>query len=346
MTTSRIVLLDYLLAFAILIMIFANASPYCFFGVRIIPAIRIIFSIAAPIFIFLLGYTFALNNERRPNRNRQRMRSIQILSIAVIIDLIVWGTTPFYTFDVLYLIGFSSFFLSYIKKIKSLNYLATIIVIIFAIHIYLLNTINYRFVNNDIIVTNLESYKYFFANSLKRFVFDGWFPVFPWLAIALTGYITFYLKPTINYQKFYGAFSLFATIVFCLLFDFKNIQEPRNGYLEIFYPVSIALIFFILAINSAIALLLSVNFTHSKTQFKYLQIIGQYSLFVYLLHTIIISWVFKPICAFLTPGLIESTLLIISMICVILYIVVKLHTNIENIRNRKIYPILGFILGL
>lgn len=346
MTTSRIVLLDYLRAFAILIMIFANASPYCFFGVRIIPAIRIIFSIAAPIFIFLLGYTFALNNERRPNRNRQRMRSIQILSIAVIIDVIVWGITPFRTFDVLYLIGFTSFFLTYIEKIKSMNILAIFVLIILAIHIYLLNTINYRFDNNDSAVTHIDSYKVFFSDSLKRLVFDGWFPVLPWLAIALIGYIAFFIKPTINNQRFYGAFSLFAIIVFCSLFNFKNIPEPRNGYLEIFYPVSIALIFFILAINSAIALLLSVNFTHYKTQFKYLQIIGQYSLFVYLLHTIIISWIFKPICAFLTPGLIESTLLIISMICVILYIVVKLHTNIKNIKNKKKYPILGFVLGL
>lgn len=346
MTTTRIAILDYLRAFAILIMIFANASPYCFFGVKTITGIRILFSIAAPIFIFLLGYTFALNNERRPNLNRQRMRSIQILSIAVIIDLIVWRITPFRTFDVLYLIGFTSFFLTYLEKIKSINILAIFVLIILAIHIYFLDTINYRFDNNDSAVTHIDSYKIFFSDSLRRLVFDGWFPVFPWLAIALIGYITFFIKPTINNQRFYGASSLFFIIVFCLLFDFKNIQEPRNGYLEIFYPVSIALIFFILAISSAIALLLSVNFTHSKTRFKHLQIIGQYSLFVYLLHTTIISWVFKPICAFLTPGLIESILLLFTMIGVILYIVFQLHTNIEKIKHKRIYPFLRFFLGL
>ena len=346
MTTSRIAILDYLRAFAILIMIFANASPYCFFGVRIIPAIRIIFSIAAPIFIFLLGYTFALNNERRPNRNRQRMRSIQILSIAVIIDLIVWRITPFRTIDVLYLIGFTSFFLTYIEKIKSINILAIFVLIILAIHIYFRDTINYRFDNNDSAINHIESYKVYFFDSLKRFIFDGWFPVFPWLSIALVGHITFFVKPTINNQRLYGAFSLFSTIVFCLLFDFKNIQEPRNGYLEIFYPVSIALIFFILAICSAIALLLSVNLTNAYSRFIYLQVIGQYSLFVYLLHTVIISWIFKPICAFITPGLVESTLLLVSMIGVIVYLVFKLHSNIEKIKNKRIYPILGFILGL
>lgn len=346
MTTSRIVLLDYLRAFAILIMIFANASPYCFFGVKTIPGIRILFSIAAPIFIFLLGYTFALNNERRPNLNRQRMRSIQILSIAVFIDLIVWRITPFCTFDVLYLIGFSSFFLIYIKKIKSSSILSIIVLIIFVIHIYLLEIANYRFDNNDSITIYLNSIKLFLKNSTKRFFLDGWFPFFPWFAIALIGYLTYFIKPNKTNQRIFGALSLVATIVFILLFNFKNIQVPRNGYLELFYPVSIALIFFILAINSAIALLLSVNFTNSNTQFRLLQIIGQYSLFVYLLHTVIIAWVFKPICAILTPGLIASTIYLVAMIGVIVYIVFQLHTNIEKIKNKKIYPILGFILGL
>ena len=265
MTTSRIVILDYLRAFAILIMIFANASPYCFFGIKILPAIRILFSIAAPIFIFLVGYTFALNNERRSHHNRQKMRSLQILSMAVIIDLIVWRITPFSTFDVLYLIGISSFLLIYIRRIKSLYTLL---------------------------------------------------------------------------------FSLFARIVFCLLFDFKNISPSRNGYLELFYPVSIALIFFILAISSALTLLLSVNLNTSKYLINYMQTIGQYSLFVYLIHTIIIAWILKPICIFLNPGLGESILLIVSMIWVIVFIVCKLKTNIEKIKNLKIYPILRFVLGL
>lgn len=346
MTTSRIVLLDYLRAFAILIMIFANASPYCFFGVRIIPAIRIFFSVAAPIFIFLLGYTFALNNERRPNLSRQRMRSIQILSIAVFIDVIVWRITPFCTFDVLYLIGFSSFTLIYIKRIKSLSILSIITLIIFVIHIYLIRTVNYRFDNNDSITIYFDSIQLFLKNSTTRFILDGWFPFFPWFAIALIGYITYSTKPNINNQRIFGALCLVATIVFISLFNFKNIQLPRNGYLEIFYPVSIALIFFLLAISSALALLISSNFKLSNYPLHYLQIFGQYSLFIYLLHTVIIAWILKPICTFLNPGLIESTLLLITMIGVIVCIVFQLHTNIEKIKNKKIYPILGFILGL
>ena len=346
MKTSRIAILDFLRACAILIMIFANASPYCFFGVKILPAVRIVFSIAAPIFIFLVGYTFALNTELQSDHNRQKMRSLQILSMAVIIDLIVWRITPFSTFDVLYLIGISSFLLIYIRRIKSLYTLLFIVFIIFTVHIYLLDPVCYRFDNDDIMPSHVYSYQSFLINSLKRFIFDGWFPFFPWFAVALIGFLAYYIKPNIPNQNVLGILTIFNTVMFILLFDFKNISPSRNGYLELFYPVSIALIFFILAISSALTLLLSVNLNTSKYSINYMQTIGQYSLFVYLIHTILIAWILKPICIFLNPGLGESILLIVSMIWVIVFVVCKLKTNIEKIKNLKIYPILRFVLGI
>jgi uncharacterized membrane protein len=274
------------------------------------------------------------------------MRSLQLISIAVIIDLFIWKIPPFYTFDVLYLIGLTSFFLIYIKRIKSIYILTSIVLIVFIVHISLQNTINYRFDNDDNTSIYLDSYQLFLTNSLRRMIFDGWFPLFPWFGIALIGYLAYYIKPNSTNQKILVAITVLNTVMFILLFDFKNISPSRNGYLELFYPVSIALIFFILAISSALTLLLSVNLNTSKYLINYMQTIGQYSLFVYLIHTIIIAWIIKPICIFLNPGLGESILLIVSMIWVIVFIVCKLKTNIEKIKNLKIYPILRFVLGL
>ena len=106
--TNRLETIDFLRGCAILIMIVANSTPY-FFNFSDQIALRYIFSLAAPAFIFLAGYTSQMNHDN--GKPETLYRILQILVIGMGIDLFIWGSTPLYTFDVLYLIAISKFIL-------------------------------------------------------------------------------------------------------------------------------------------------------------------------------------------------------------------------------------------
>lgn len=108
----RIAGIDVLRAIAVYIMLVANATPYLFPGVTNF-AFRLICSCAAPIFIALSGYTFAI----KPSRKKAVNGFLLIIS-ALLIDILAWNIPPFQTFDVLYVIGFGQIILYYINHFR------------------------------------------------------------------------------------------------------------------------------------------------------------------------------------------------------------------------------------
>ena len=100
-------LVDSVRGAAILIMFAANLWPYAIPKADCPIWLRLIFSTAAPFFVFLSGVSIAFAEEARKPVGDLLKRIIQVLLIGVIIDILVWQIVPFYNFDVLYLISFS-----------------------------------------------------------------------------------------------------------------------------------------------------------------------------------------------------------------------------------------------
>jgi len=133
---SRIDAIDFFRGLAVIVMIFANSTPYLF-DLKDIFSIRFLFSAPAPIFIFLAGFTSQINFEK--GKQISFYRIFQCLLMAILIDIVIWRSVPFYTFDVLYLIVSSKFLLLFIQKINKPKFIFLILILFISIYLFLIN---------------------------------------------------------------------------------------------------------------------------------------------------------------------------------------------------------------
>ena len=180
--------LDLIKGFAVLVMIFANTSIY-FFNFKEFNFLRLICSLPAPIFIVLTGYFTQMNLLKKDAKKRALIsRALQILFLATFIDLVIWQNIPFITFDILYLIAFSQLILIFCNS----KYFNGLIFLIFLGNFLLPYITTYRFEIDDIPLQLFVGYKsILIAAPLKRMIYDGWFPIFPWIAFALMGALAY-----------------------------------------------------------------------------------------------------------------------------------------------------------
>ena len=279
----RLDTIDFLRGIAVFIMIIANSTPYIF-NLSSYNTLRIIFSLAAPIFIFLAGYTTQMNFEN--NKPEKLIRIFQVILIAVIIDIFVWRSIPFYTFDVLYLIGASKLLLFILNKYANRSIKIFILFLFIGVLIFLSKYFFYRFPLSDLNINVLynDPYYYFKAGAIKRFLYDGWFPIFPWFIIVLMGSLSY------KYNNIKNRFFLFlliltglSALIFLVFYFNMTTFIIREKYFEIWYPLygiklllPIAVIFIIIG---------TINL-YSNINFSFFNILGQNSLFAYLLNAI------------------------------------------------------------
>ncbi len=324
-------------------MILANSAVYLLDITEVSFYLRFIFSIAAPIFIFLSGYSLNLSLQSNKSLIKIISRSLQILLIAILIDSLVWRIIPFETFDVLYLIGISQLILVAIRKLKAkLKFFLLLLSII--VYVVITFQFKYRFqiVENSFDLHNFNLFS--LKSSLIRMLFDGWFPLLPWFSIALLGFLSkdfnsYHIK--IKYPTIIGiTLIVSAYLLFSLFINFIN--TPRDKYLELFYPIRLFYGIFL----CGLFILLHI-FINSKFEIKSIfNNIGKLSLFVYLIHTLIINFIltkfnFTIISNFFTFIIIE--LLFIITILIICNLIKNVKPYLLKYKITK--PIL-FFLGL
>lgn len=265
--------IDSMRSIAIIIMLTANTTPYL-----LEPNtpfwFRALCSLAAPLFTFLSGYTFAMNG----TKSNGFKSALFVLLSAMIVDVFAWGIPPFQTFDVLYVIAFGQLALELLKRLPSPIILAVSLAIMLTPT--LLQTV-YRFELPD---PNWDSVSY----KAYRWAFDGWFPIFPWLSFPLLGLISCRWKSTSQSLPWVPWLSAIAFIVGATwaYFD-KYSQAFREGYVEIFYPANLA--YLSLALGFCLWLLLGLTQPLSADGMKHLNLYGRHSMFVYIFHAFLIS---------------------------------------------------------
>lgn len=288
--------IDLIRAISIIIMIIANSVPYLLSTPHSI-YLRIFCSIAAPLFIFLSGFSFYISFKNNNNYLHKISRSVYLLISAIIVDVLIWHVLPFQTFDVLYLISFGILINT---LIYNFNYnLKLLIGLLFICGSFVIqNSVGYRFNNVDPIIENinwfnLNGFNFF---EIKRFFVDGWFPVFPWVGIAILGHLMaekFDYFDSFNKKKYkIGGFILILISGLTVIY-FNEIPSERDGYIELFYPFTInSIILMIFLIVFLIPQLIKIEINeHSKL--RLLLILGRKSLLVYIFHAIVISLIFE-----------------------------------------------------
>lgn len=335
--------IDFARGVAILIMILANSAPYLLINIEVPFWLRFTFSFAAPIFIFLSGYSLNLAFQSNKSIKKILIRPIQILFIAIVIDCFVWKIMPFQTFDVLYAIGISQLLLITIHNIKPK---IKLLLLILALFVYALLTFqyDYRFhlIENELC---LDNFKVFSINSsIRRMLFDGWFPLMPWFIVSLIGHLANDFNSYLIKNKYFFILGIILIISSYFLFLlFPNwINQPREKYLELFYPITLPYSCLLLGI-----FIIVITFINSKIKLNSrLNNIGRLSLFVYLIHVLIINYILSnfdliiinPFITFFLIGILFIVTIFIS--CKIISLL-KLYILKNNITK----PIL-FLLGL
>ena len=337
----RLSSIDVIRGFAILIMIFANAYPYLYPFEYCPKLLRLLFSSAAPIFIFLSGVSLRLAQENGKEIKSLILRAFQILFFAIIIDMLIWSISPFITMDVLYLISYSLlltiFLINFSDKIKLI---ITIVIVMF-----IAVTNNYY----NLELHEIELGSFFSENSLfmalHHLFIDGWFPIFPWTGFTILGYLMYKNRLTLSkYSKYMLLSGITFILGFSLLYNLElvNSNPIRDGYTEIFYPVSIAFLFYVFGLFSVITFLFNFNLKG----FGLIKLIGKFSLPIYFIHIYLIKFYipfFLQSADHFNKFIFFSGVLTLYLIIFIYVFFIKSLATI--IKNKKI-RIAAFLLGL
>jgi len=341
----RYVELDIARSIAILIMIVANAAPALLEQESAHPIFRLICSLAAPLFIFISGLTFRVNIDN--NKNGLLKNAFYLLASAAFVDVAIWRIMPFCTFDVLYLIAFSQIITFFIFKLSPNLRVVTFCVLAIVL-VVVQQLLSYRFEIADSLIADVIGSKgpfYSVQSSFKRLVFDGWFPILPWSLLFLSGSL-------ISYQRLNHLFlekkvtRLIVWILFIGVFSFfsANIgQEIRNGYMEVFYPFS-GWIVVVAGFWMICALSFAKMFRDNQIVINYIQVLGKKSLFVYIFHLTVISYLFSSQDKMSAIYFSVVSVLFIAVVWVIVYLLS--YESCKLILNKFIPNFVRKIIGI
>lgn len=278
--------LDLIKGIAVLVIIFANTSIY-FFNFKEYNLIRLMCSLAAPILIILTGY-FTQMNLFKLNANKRALiaRALQILFLGAFIDLAFWQTIPFVTFDILYLIAFSQLIL-----IFTTSKVHKILIFIILIGSFLIpRIIIYRFAINEISLQLDSEFETFLnAAPLKRMLYDGWFPLFPWFVFALLGASAY--KNKFIFSKYSNYFLLIGLTLIGLtyLIIMNKIIPIRNSYLEIWFPLKSTELLIPFSVFFIIISSLNNRYLQISSISKFFFILDKNSLFAYIINSLLVA---------------------------------------------------------
>lgn len=281
--SKRLLGLDRLRSIAIIIMVFANSAAYFLVG-DIHPLFRVISSLAAPLFITIAGASLTFSSHEPLKKFLKR--GLFLFISASMVDVLAWRIFPFVTFDVLYLIAFGTIILGLLRFGVWFDALACLIILLIS---FLLNNNDYRFEIPDFSLFKQIEEAYSGSN-IRRALIDGWFPVFPWVGYMFLGRFLFRLTQILNIRMLTRLlfFSLMFIGIFMLTIYPAN--PIRENYIEVFYPIRplFALVSFLSLFS------LFINFLKAKDKknkwLTALEMFGKNSLFIYILHCILISF--------------------------------------------------------
>lgn len=338
MERQRLLHIDFLRSAAILIMLFANALPHIsdFYCPLLL---RIFCSLAAPTFIFLSGYTAALNDKK--GRVSALVSAFGILTAAVLIDVLVWKIRPFAQFDVLYLIS-TGLIINIIARGSGRFQLIAGFFLLLA-GPFLAGNFQYRFEIESSGGCNPGGLE----DTMRRFLLDGWFPILPWLGFAFLGYAARKYRSFSENKLSAGLGSGLIAFVLMILWTLNSrFSGLREGYAEIFYPPSLQVMLLAFAwLWLVYHLFLLIQQRYPIAGLRPITLPGRHSLLIYNLHAVFLGPVME-ISSFHPEGWQGAilTFLVLSFLC-LLFAGFAEQPAVKNL-TRKIPAFLRSVTGL
>jgi uncharacterized membrane protein len=241
--------------------------------------LRVYGSFAAPAFVFLAGLMTTLGNRPAP-LSRLLKRSALLFGLAVAIDLLCWGIAPFETFDVLYLLGLALPFAALCGRLHGALH-ALLAAGILLLTPWLQSAIGYGPLLPDQLAYPWPAW--------RRLLVDGWFPLFPWLGVALLGSVAGrfdLLGLAARGWLVPGGTALVAAGGIGWLLKPPTLVT-RAGYSELFYPPSLQ--YLAIALGAVLLVLALLEQLSRRFELKWLVVLGRASLVLYVAHVALIA---------------------------------------------------------
>jgi uncharacterized membrane protein len=279
---SRAVRPDALRTVAVLFMLAANAAPYAL-ETTPAPSFRLISSLAAPLFVFLSGVMTGHGHGDTDLSARRRhllRRALLLACTATFVDVFIWGTPPFQSFDVLYLIALGIAVNALLLGSPSMLPPALVVLLV-VVAVPARWWAGYRHAMTEPAWDVIRSS----GVDVTRAFVDGWFPVFPWLAVAIAGAWVRERDVRPGPAALWSLAALVAVSIIAVLDDAEGVPL-RSGYVELFYPPSGAMLILLFAVP----LLAELSPMPPGSWWRgALLLPGRHGLFVYILHCILIA---------------------------------------------------------
>ncbi len=279
-TTLRSHAIDALRGAAIVTMFAANLAGPC-----LLPPhpmwLRIYGSFAAPTFIFLAGMMTSMAGREAP-LPRLLKRSLLLLGLATGIDLLCWGIDPFQTFDVLYLLGLALPIAGLCLRLAPGLHLLIAAALV-GVTPWLHRALGYGPLLPDHLAYPWPAW--------RRLLVDGWFPLFPWLGVALLGGVAGRLNPLAepHRQKLAPVGAALALVGGIWWWLTPPTLVTRAGYSELFYPPSPQ--YLALALGAILLVLALFDWLERHYTLSWLVVLGRSSLLLYVSHVALIAFV-------------------------------------------------------
>ncbi|MEN6610145.1 MAG: heparan-alpha-glucosaminide N-acetyltransferase domain-containing protein, partial [Methanoregulaceae archaeon] len=300
---SRDIPVDIVRGFAIACMILANMTP----ALLILPApgwYRVIASLAAPSFVLISGMMVALSlhGKNRPFSYIAIRGGLTIL-VGAFIDIFLLEWIPFFTMDVLYLIGLSLPCAWLYLRLPERKRWVVILAILCATPL-LQMAFGYHGLAPEIPVGTLwgagspDIPVPSFTTILQSWLLDGYFPIFPWLAFSLIGTeIGVYRWRDTPASPFRfrqeGLWALGLLLIGGLAWVlFPGPHYVRAGYVELFYPPTLGIVVFM--VGFVILALTLLDNCRNISRSDFLKAMGEGSLFLYILQYAVITKIVEP----------------------------------------------------
>jgi uncharacterized membrane protein len=304
MDRKRDISIDTIRGIAICIMLGANVLGYVTLCEYHPLWFDLVSSFAAPLFILVSGYMAAVNSvKKHTSLSYFLVRGGMLILTATIIDCLIWHFVPFAAFDVLYLMGLGVPVVFLLSK-KSIRMKIGFVAVVLLITVILQNFWEYRPFPLEINFSSPDAdySDYNIFNVLKAFLYDGWFPVFPWIALPVLGSIFahFREKSANNFanMKIFLTGCLLTSAGFVWLYLAYTSADPfdelakRAPYGELFYPATLP---FLIGVSGVCLLIFAlVDKTRNRIKWNPFVVFGQTSLFTYILHGALIAYIVCP----------------------------------------------------
>jgi uncharacterized membrane protein len=224
-----------------------------------------------------------------------------LLAVGALVDVAIFNITPFYSFDVLYLIGIACPLTFFVARFSRTHQLLLVALIFLATPI-LQWTFGYTDDPGDYTLWGGESGTRGVVPDnptglLQHLFIDGSFPLFPWLGISFAGATmaqVFFLSRRENVRIELGLAAVVLLIAGVIAWwVYPGPMFDRDGYSELFYPPIPGLI--VTACGTVLALLWAIDQVPNWIFYVPLRWLGECSLLMYILHLAIIIYLLQPL---------------------------------------------------